>query len=198
MGLAKPKGDMDGLSDEALMVRIAEGDAAAYECLVGRHLNRAVALANRIVRNRAEAEELAQEAFLRVWTTAPRWRPDGAAFRTWFSRVLVNLCIDRCRRPGFAPLEAAGDPADEAPGAEQNVAASEEAAALNRAMEALPPNQRAALAMCYWENMSNQDAATALSVSVGAVESLLVRARRALRAALEPHLGRPAVDRRRT
>lgn len=196
MGLAKLKGEMDQISDETLMGRVGVGDADAYACLVTRHLSRSIALAGRIVRNRADAEELVQEAFLRVWTTAPRWRTDGASFRTWFFRVLVNLCIDRCRRPGFAPLEAAGDPADGATPADLRLAGDEEAAALARAVQTLPPKQRAALALCYWQEMSNQDAAAALSLTVGAVESLLVRARRNLRAALEPHLGPATVDRR--
>ena len=188
-------GEMRDLSDEGLMACIADGDRGAYQQLVERHLDRALRLAQRIVGNRSDAEEIAQEAFLRVWTTAPRWRLDGALFRTWFSRVLVNLCIDRKRRPGFAPLEAAGDPPDPAVGAEQRVYQSQEAAAVAAAVAELPERQRAALALCYWQEMSNAEAAEVLSLSVGAVESLLVRARRSLRISLKARLGHAMEER---
>lgn len=186
---------MRDLSDEGLMANIAEGDRGAFEQLVTRHLNRAIALAQRITGNRSDAEEVAQEAFLRVWQTAPRWRLDGALFRTWFSRVLVNLCIDRKRRPGFAPLEAAGDPPDPGIGAENALARDEEAAAVAQAVAELPERQRAALALCYWQEMSNVEAAEVLALSVGAVESLLVRARRTLRQKLGPRLGHAMEER---
>jgi RNA polymerase sigma-70 factor, ECF subfamily len=186
---------MRDLSDEGLMANIAEGDRGAFQHLVERHLDRAVRLAQRIVGNRSDAEEVAQEAFLRVWTTAPRWRLDGALFRTWFSRVLVNLCIDRKRRPTMAPLEAAGDPPDPAMGAEQRLYQSQEAAAVAAAVAELPERQRAALALCYWQEMSNAEAAEVLSLSVGAVESLLVRARRTLRVTLKARLGHAMEER---
>jgi RNA polymerase sigma-70 factor (ECF subfamily) len=186
---------MRDLSDEGLMANVAEGDRGAFQQLVERHLDRAVGLAQRILVNRSDAEEVAQEAFLRVWTTAPRWRLDGALFRTWFSRVLVNLCIDRKRRPSFAPIEAAGDPPDPAANAEQKLGQSEEAAAVAAAVAELPERQRAALALCYWQEMSNAEAAEALSLSVGAIESLLVRARRALRVKLQERLGRRMEER---
>jgi RNA polymerase sigma-70 factor (ECF subfamily) len=175
--------------DEALMQRVAEGDHAAFAALVERHLDRAVALAQRITGNRSDAEELAQEAFLRVWVNAPRWRPEGALFRTWLTRVLVNLCIDRRRRPAFSPLEAAGDPADERTDALDALAARQSAAHVQAAIGELPARQRAALVLCYFEGLSNIEAAAALETSIGALESLLVRARRTLGARLAPILG---------
>jgi len=181
---------MDELADEALMGRVANGDHAAFRLLVERHLGRAVGIAYRILGNRAEAEEAAQEAFLRVWTSAPNWKLDGALFRTWFSRVLTNLCIDRRRRPRNEPLESAGDPADERPDAEQQLGERQESAAVAAAVAELPERQRAALALCYWQGMSNIEAAASLGLSVGAVESLLVRARRGLKEKLGPRLGR--------
>src|SRR5436309_9645281 len=106
---------MDVDSDEALMARVAVGDEPAFRLLAHRYLKRALGLARRMVGNDADAEELVQEALLRVWINAPRWRP--AAFRAWFYRILVNLCLNRRRRAPFAPLEAAGDPADPSPDA---------------------------------------------------------------------------------
>lgn len=185
---------MEEEPDEVLMARVATADSAAFSRLLARHVAFATALAGRMTGSRADAEDIVQEAFLRVWKTAPRWRADGASFRTWFSRVLVNLCIDRHRRPKPLPLEAAGDPPDAAAAADQRLMESEEAVALKRAVSRLPSRQRAALALCYWQEMSNIEAAEILDLSVGAVESLLVRARRRLRAMLEAELatGRPA------
>ena len=176
--------------DEELMVRVGRGDHVAYQTLVSRHLSRAIGLATRIAGNRGDGEELAQEAFLRVWTTAPRWRPEGAKFRTWFSRVLVNLCIDRKRRPGWSPLEAAGDPVDPSASAFETVSTGEDAGRIQAAMAELPERQRAALVLCYWGEQGNIEAAATLGVSVGALESLLVRARRTLREKLEASGGR--------
>src|SRR5215813_6416881 len=104
---------MDEASDEQLMAQVARGDEAAFRALSHRYAAHAIALARRITGNDADAEEVVQEALLRVWVNAPRWRP-AAAFRTWFYRVVVNLCLNRRRRAPFLPLEAAGDPADPA------------------------------------------------------------------------------------
>src|SRR5436853_5567398 len=102
---------MDEASDEDLMARIAGGDETAFRLLSRRHLSRALALARRVTGNAADAEEIVQEALLRVWTNAPRWRPT-ALFKTWFYRVVVNLCLNRRRRAPFTALDDAGDPAD--------------------------------------------------------------------------------------
>jgi RNA polymerase sigma-70 factor (ECF subfamily) len=144
-----------------------------------------------------------QEAFLRAWLKAPDWQAqaapadhsaeDGqaseargaASFATWFYRVLVNLCIDRKRRPVTAPIEAAEDIADPAPGGFEAAAQAELRGKVGTAIEALPERQRAALVLCHFEGVSNIDAAAILEVSIGALESLLVRARRALKDALQ-------------
>ena len=101
-------------SDEALMARVARGDELAFRQLSRRHLPAMLGLARRILGNAADAEDVAQEAMLRVWTHAPRWQP-LAAFRTWLTRVVVNLCLDRKRRAPWVALEAAGEIVD--PGA---------------------------------------------------------------------------------
>src|SRR6476646_7602641 len=103
-------------SDEALMARVARGDERAFQLLSRRHLPAMLGLARRILGNAAESEDVAQEAFLRVWTHAPRWQP-LAQFRTWLTRIVVNLCLDRKRRAPWVDLEAAGDLVDPTPGA---------------------------------------------------------------------------------
>jgi RNA polymerase sigma-70 factor, ECF subfamily len=171
---------MDEPSDEELMARVAGGDEGGFRRLSRRHLPRALGLARRITGNAADAEEVLQEALLRVWTHAPRWRPT-AAFRTWLYRVVVNLCLDRRRRPAFAALEEAGDPADPAPDAAAALGRDETARAVAAALAGLPERQRAVLALTYYEGLGNIEAAAVLETSVSAVESLLIRAKRALR-----------------
>jgi RNA polymerase sigma-70 factor (ECF subfamily) len=188
-------------SDDALMRRAGSGDKAAFALLVRRHLARATALAQRITGNRSDAEEIVQEAFLRCWQKAPEWRPverpandraandrggDGATaqFGTWLYRVLVNLCLDRRRRPQPVGIEAADTVADSAADGFDETARGETSRRVQAAMAQLPERQRAALALCYFEGLGNIEAAATLDISIGALESLLVRARRALRDAL--------------
>lgn len=175
-------------SDDELMRRAGSGDRQAFQGLVDRHMPRAVALATRVAGNRTDAEEIVQEAFLRTWLKAPDWRdetvPGGARFTTWFTRILINLCIDRRRRPALAPIEAAGEIASGDADGFQSVARAETGARVAAAVAALPDRQRAALTLCHWDGMSNIEAAEILGLTVGALESLLVRARRTLRAAL--------------
>ena len=171
------------LSDHDLMARVAGGDQQAFRVLVRRHAAAAHRLARRIVGSDAMAEDIVQDALLRVWINAARWRPE-AAFRTWFYRIIVNLCLNAKRRPADLPLSAAGDPpgADDAPGAalEQH----ERDRALGAAVEALTARQRAAIVLSYQEGLSNVEAAAVLDASVSGLEALLVRAKRTLRAVL--------------
>jgi len=176
-------------SDDELMRRAGRGDNAAFAALVARHLPRATALATRISGSRSDAEEVVQEAFLRTWMKAPDWESQasiagGARFTTWFTRVLVNLCIDRRRRPQPVPIEAAADVPSAAPGGLEVVASNETSTRVLAALAELPERQRAALTLCHWDGRSNIEAAEILEISVGALESLLVRARRTLRGAL--------------
>ncbi len=181
--------------DDALMGRAGRGDRAAFAVLVKRHLARATAVAQRIVGNRSDAEEVVQEAFLRCWQKAPDWQPasrmsgekssgDRAQFATWLYRVLTNLCLDRRRRPQPVELEAAGEIADSRDDGFAETARGEIGRRVAAAMANLPDRQRAALALCYYEGLGNIEAAAALDISIGALESLLVRARRSLRETL--------------
>lgn len=172
-------------SDEALMAAIAEEDGYAFSQLVQRHLARTIGLATRLMGTRADGEEIAQEAFARVWSHAARWRPIGgggnARFTTWLYRIVVNLAIDRKRRPGFAPIEDVDEPVDEADDGFVRIHRKQVSDSVAAAMKRLPERQRTALTLCFFEGMSNIEAGKIMSLSVGAVESLLVRARRTLR-----------------
>lgn len=171
-------------SDDHLMHAAGSGDRGAFSRLVARHGRKATGVAGRILGNRADAEDIVQEAFIRAWRKAPEWRGEaerGARFTTWYYRVLVNLCIDRKRKPANDPIEAAGDVADGMPAADAAMASRQTSARVAAAVAALPERQRTALVLCHYEGMTNIDAAAVLELSVGALESLLVRARRSLR-----------------
>jgi len=170
-------------SDEALMARVARGDEPAYRTLTRRHLPAMLGLARRILGNAADAEDVAQEAMLRVWTHAPRWQP-LAAFRTWLTRVVVNLCLDRKRRAQWVALEAAGEIVDPAPDVTDRAEHDEREQKLAAAIAELPARQRSAIVLTYSEGMSNAQVAEILDASVSAVETLLVRGKQNLRARL--------------
>jgi RNA polymerase sigma-70 factor (ECF subfamily) len=171
-------------SDEALMARVAEGSAPSFQILAERHVRRALALAQRIVGNVSDGEELVQEALLRVWLHADRWQPERGRFATWFHRILTNLCLDRQRRPTLPAIGDEAIPADPAPGPHARLEGRQIARAIAAAIEALPIRQRTALTLCYYQDMSCAEAAKVLSISVSAMEALLVRGRRSLRETL--------------
>ena len=173
-----------GSEDDELLRLTGAGDTAAFTRLVARLAPRAGSVATRLTGNRSDAEEIVQEAFTRLWLKAPEWQPGGAMASTWLHRVVVNLALDRRRRPGTAPLEAAGEVVDPAPRGDALLLAEERRARVAAAVAALPDRQRAALVLCHFEELSNVEAAETLEISVGALESLLVRARRTLRDAL--------------
>jgi RNA polymerase sigma-70 factor, ECF subfamily len=174
---------MDGPPDHDLMARAAQGDERAFRSLAQRHAAGAHRVARRIVGNEALAEDIVQDAFLRVWVNAPRWRPD-AAFRTWLYRIVINLCLNTKRRPADLPLTMAGDPVDPAPDAGAVLELRGRDETLAAAVDRLPARQRAAIVLTYQEGLGNAEAAAVLGTSVSGVETLLVRARRSLREAL--------------
>ncbi|MBX6743006.1 MAG: RNA polymerase sigma factor [Acetobacteraceae bacterium] len=175
--------------DAELMAWAGAGDRAAFDILVERHAERVLRLALRVLGDAAEAEDVAQDAFLRAWQAAPRFDPGRARFTTWLHRIVLNLAIDHARRRGRLPpagLDAAKDLPDPAKGPEARLSEAEGREALVAALDALPPRQRAAIALAYEEGLSGAAAAEALSVSERALEGLLRRARQMLRARLDP------------
>jgi len=179
------------LSDEALLVLFANGDKAAARALTIRLTPRVLAHAQRLLGNRAEAEDVAQEAMLRLWQAAPGWRAEGAKVSTWIYTVTRNLCTDRARRRGrgggaAVPLEAVAEPPDPAPGAEARLSESARQDALQAALADLPDRQREAVVLRHLEGLSNPEIAAIMDIGVEAVESLTARGRRALKIRLAP------------
>ena len=170
--------------DQELLARFADGDRRAAGELMRRRLPSVHGLAWRMLGRTEEAEEVAQEAFARAWRQAATWVPGEAKFSTWLHQVTANLCRDRLRRRREAPLEAAGDPADERPGAADALLDRQRAGRVREAVASLPERQSEAIRLVHFEGRSGADAAADLGVSVEALESLLARGRRALKAAL--------------
>ncbi|MFZ5719025.1 MAG: RNA polymerase sigma factor [Pseudomonadota bacterium] len=173
-----------GDADDELLSRVARGDPAAARALVARKLPRLLSLAGRMLGDAAEAEDVAQEAFERVWKQAPRWRPGAARFDTWLHRVALNLCYDRLRRRRELPQADPPDRPDEGPPPDRGLEAQDTGRRVNAALQALPERQREAIVLCHYQELGNIEAAAVMEVSVEALESLLGRARRTLRAAL--------------
>ncbi len=171
----------DADDDDALIVRFAAGDQSAARLLTERHLGRVLALATRMLRDTAEAEDVAQEAMMRAWRNAAKWEPGRAKFSTWLHKVALNLCYDRLRKRKSASLDDVAEPVDDRASAQDGLEADERLTVLKGAIAALPERQRAAIQLRHFEERGNDETAEILGVSVEAVESLLSRGRRALR-----------------
>jgi len=172
-------------SDEALIARVGRGDRVAASAIILRHSDAVLRLSWRMLGDRAAAEDAAQETFLKLWNNAAAWRPQGAKVKTWLLKIASNVCLDRLRRRGReVATDVPPEMPDSAPAADERLMREERRRAVDAALAALPERQRLALVLCHYEELSQTEAAEALNVSVEALESLLARGRRALRAAL--------------
>jgi len=169
-----------------LLRRAAEGDATAARILAQDLGRRAFSQAFRMLGNRAEAEDVVQDALMRLWRVAKDWRDDGAKPSSWLYRVVANLCIDRMRRiqPETLDADTGFEPEDEAPAVEATLQHRARMEALYAALRTLPDRQRQAVVLRHIEGMANPEIAEQLNVSVEAVESLTSRGKRALASVL--------------
>lgn len=173
------------------MAQVQRRDQEAFTRLLDRHLGGLQKFLQRLTGNAADADEIAQEAFLRIWSHARRWQPDRVKFTTWLYRIARNLAIDRHRRHRESTPDELAAIADDAPDAGHVLDAERRERATRAAVSELPERQRTALLLCHFDGLSNQDAAAILEVSVDALESLLSRARRTLRSTLRPLIEPP-------
>lgn len=174
----------DDQTDENLMALVSGGDRRAFAVLVNRHTSLFFSAAFRMCGQKEEAEDIVQEAFLKLWDRPGVFDPSrGAKFTTWFYRVVTNLAIDRGRRRrAHAGPEALETLADTRMRADARLIEREREEILERAVQALPDRQKAALNLCFYEGLSNREAADALGIGIKALESLLMRAKAAIRA----------------
>jgi RNA polymerase sigma-70 factor, ECF subfamily len=174
-----------GDTDEDLLARIGRKDPAAVRAMVARKLPRLLGLACRMLGDRIEAEDVAQDAFLRVWREAPNWRFGQAPFDAWLYRVALNLCYDRLRRRREKSMAELPDRVDPGPAPDHALELRAEQQQVADALQSLPDRQREAVVLQYYQELSNTEAAGVMGISVEALESLLARARRNLRAYLK-------------
>jgi RNA polymerase sigma-70 factor (ECF subfamily) len=177
--------DMSSTPDAALLVAYANGDASAARLLASRLLPRVMGQAVRMLQDHAEAEDVAQDAMMRLWKIAPDWRQGEAQVSTWLYRVVANLCTDRLRkRRGNVGLDQVADPADPTPSAVEQMQANTRMQALSAALASLPDRQAQAVSLRHLEGLSNPEIGQIMDISVTSVESLTARGKRALAAAL--------------
>lgn len=167
--------------DAELLQAIAAGDRSAFDRLSRRHLDRAYGVALRMTGSRADAQDVVQDVFLRLWQRPDAWRPGQAQFSTWLYRVVVNRCLDLKRRPKGTDLDSVEEPQDPDANAEDGLLNAERSRALDSAVTQLPERQREAIVLTYTAGLRNAEAASAMDISVKAFEALLVRAKRELR-----------------
>ncbi len=175
---------MNGDPDSELVRRAGMGDRKAIRELVSTKLPWILALARRMLGDPTEAEDVAQESFLRLWRQAPRWRPGAARIDSWLYRVTLNLCYDRLRRRREIPTAEPPDRPDPGHGPEALLQARVIGERIDAGLLALPVRQREAMALVHFQELAGAEAAQIMGVSIEALESLLARARRTLRQAL--------------
>jgi RNA polymerase sigma-70 factor, ECF subfamily len=166
--------------DAALMAHAATGDLSAFEELVIRNQSTAWALAFHYLSDSAEAEDVVQEAFLRLLKSAPRYRPT-ARFRTYLARIVVNLCLDFRSKKHLVYSDTLPENADTENIPDLVLLKQEAAREVKQALADLPPAQRIALILRHLEDFTYSEIAETMSISVKAVDSLLQRGRQALR-----------------
>lgn len=167
--------------DDDLLARIGNDDQAAFRLLVERHIDRAYALALRILKNAADAEDVVQDTMLKVWTQRGRWEGGRAKFSTWLYRVVTNRCIDLRRQSRTDGMDDMSEFADEKPDAFTTLHREEVGHLLDTAIQKLPEQQRIAVVLSYHQGLGNAEIAEVMETTVSAVESLLKRGRQQLR-----------------
>jgi len=175
---------LSDVSDEALLVLYANGDPWAARALTLRLTPRVLGFAARMLSDRTEAEDVAQEAMLRLWRMAPDWQQGEARVATWLYRVASNLCLDRLRRSRPRGLDEVAEPEDARPGVVARLIEADRALALDEALAALPDRQRQAVVLRHIEGLTNPEIATVMDIGVEAVESLVARGKKGLAALL--------------
>jgi RNA polymerase sigma-70 factor, ECF subfamily len=175
--------------DDELLRRIGLNDEAAFRGLVERHVDRSYALALRVLRNAADADDVVQDVLLKVWQNRGTWQAGKAKFSTWLYRVVTNRCLDLRRRPRTEDMDNAPEQADEHPDALTSMQRLELRDQLERSMAHLPDQQRIALILSYTDDLSNAEIAEIMETTVAAVESLLKRGRQQLRHSLRNAAG---------
>ena len=175
-----PRDTFQDISDDALLVLYANGDASAARALTLRLTPKVFGHAYRVLGDRSEAEDVAQEALIRLWKQASDWRQGEAKVTTWLYRVVANLCTDRLRKGRGVALDAIPEPEDDAETPAEAMQQRSRQVALQEALNELPDRQKQAVVLRHIEGLSNPEIAEIMEIGVEAVESLTARGKRAL------------------
>jgi RNA polymerase sigma-70 factor (ECF subfamily) len=178
--MTTPQGSWRDAPDAALLLAYAQGDMDAAAVLTARVLPRVLGQATRMLSDQAEAEDVAQDALMRLWKIAPDWRQDEAKISTWLFRVTANLCTDRLRKRRSVPLDEIAEPADPARSAPAQLQDKSRLSALSDALAQMPERQAQAVSLRHLEGLSNPEIADIMDISLRSVESLTARGKRAL------------------
>ena len=178
------------LDDESLISQIQEESREAFATLVNRHSNRFYRIAYRLVSSKDDAEDIVQDAFLKLWNRPNLWDPGrGTKFTTWFYRAVINLCLDHRKKKKLVNLSEGIEFTDEKPGADILFDLHQKQALLERLICELPERQQLAINLCFYEGLSNNEAAQIIGVRVKALQSLIMRAKTTLKYKVERYLG---------
>lgn len=169
-------------NDKALLARISQGDKAAFSVIMQRHLKPVILFVMRYFSSRTEAEDIAQEVFIRLWCKAPVWQDKEVSVKAWLYRVAYNLCIDQVRKQKLEyDTDCDESLVDESAFIEKLIGAEAELAVQKMALDNLSERQRTAIMLCAVKGLSNKETAIVMGISLDALESLLARARRKLK-----------------
>lgn len=175
--------------DHELLALIQDGNGQAFATLVERHTERFYRLAYRYLQSKAAAEDVVQDAFVKLWENPAIWQPErNSQFTTWFYRVVVNLCLDLQKRKKPVALDEEAPLIDDREPMDETMMRIQEQKALEKEIAALPERQRMALNLCFDEGLSNQEAAAVMGVKLKALQSLIMRAKTTLKERMKAYL----------
>ena len=175
--------------DHELLALIQDGNGQAFAALVERHTDRFYRLAYRYLQNKETAEDVVQDAFLKLWENPALWQPERKTkFTTWFYRIVVNLCLDQRKKKKNEPLEDETLVPDERAPADEMMMREQQQRIMEEQIAALPERQRTALNLCFDEGLSNQEAAEVMGINLKALQSLIMRAKTTLKERMKAHL----------
>lgn len=181
--------DWSEKDDNELLALIRDGSHQAFGVLARRHTERFYRLAYRYLQSREAAEDIVQDAFLKLWEDPARWQPErNSKFTTWFYRIVVNLCLDWQKKKRPAALDENLPLVDEREALDSALAHAQEQKLLETEIAALPERQRTALNFCFAEGLSNQEAAEVMGINIKALQSLIMRAKATLKERLKAYL----------
>jgi RNA polymerase sigma-70 factor (ECF subfamily) len=177
------------LDDGSLIKLIQEGNHEAFTELVHRHTQRFYRIAYRMLFNRDDSEDIVQEAFTKLLVNPHVWKQNrGTKFTTWFYKVVTNLCLDHKRKKKPFPIPEDMQLVDKQPGQEVLLNEKQRQELLDQFIRELPERQQLALNLCFYEGLSNKEAAEIIGVKVKALQSLIMRAKLTLKEKVRQHV----------